>query len=179
MTAACSLGERILNHLLLELRDDYKATPQYKEVYSKKSFDNWDKVIGILDSWDVLLPEVVKNFNELKDLRNYSIHFNPETDTLDKHLAFKAINLLSDIISKQFGFGDQTWFIPSIPGAFYLKKEVEEWPFVKKIIIPNCALVGYLHRLEFDGNCFRAVDDFSYEDREITDAEFRDLMVNQ
>ncbi|WP_410769495.1 hypothetical protein [Fontibacillus sp. BL9] len=179
LTAACSLGERILNHLILVLREDYKSTPQYKEVYSKKSFDNWEKVIGILESWNVLLPDVVKYFTELKELRNYSIHFNPETEKLDKQLAFKAINLLSEIISNQFGIGNQPWFIPSMPGDFYIKKEAEDWPFVKQFIIPSCALVGYLHRLEHDGNWFKVVDDNQYENKEITDDEYRDLFVSR
>src|ERR1700677_2967191 len=30
LTGACSLGERILNHLVLALRDDFKHTPEYK-----------------------------------------------------------------------------------------------------------------------------------------------------
>src|SRR5262245_53677490 len=35
LTAACALGERILNHLILLLREDFKATPEYKKVYDK------------------------------------------------------------------------------------------------------------------------------------------------
>ncbi|MFC5467420.1 hypothetical protein ACFPPD_01735 [Cohnella suwonensis] len=179
LTAACSLGERILNQLILSLREDFKATPQYKDVYSKKSFDNWDKVIATLESWNVLLAEVVTLFFELKDLRNFSIHFNPETDRLDKELALKAITLLKEIISLQFGIGNQPWFIHSIPGVIYVKKEAEEWPFVKKVIIPNCVLVGYLHKLEHDGSWFKVVDDHEYDDREVTDDEFKELLASR
>jgi hypothetical protein len=32
LTAACALGERILNHLVLLLREDFRATPEYKGV---------------------------------------------------------------------------------------------------------------------------------------------------
>src|SRR5579862_549724 len=41
LLAACALGERILNHLILDLRDFYKHTLEYKNVYRKKSFDDW------------------------------------------------------------------------------------------------------------------------------------------
>jgi len=39
LTAICSLGERVLNHLVLGLRDDFKNTPSYRLVYRKNSFD--------------------------------------------------------------------------------------------------------------------------------------------
>lgn len=182
LTAACSLGERILNHLILLLRDDYKNTTHYKDVYSKKSFDNWDKMITPLSDWNVLLPEVVDKFNELKYLRNYSIHFNPDTDIQDKEYAQSAIEVLRRIIEIQFGVGGQPlrpWFINFIPGAFYISKETEDWPFVKRVILPNCALVGYKHRLENDGQWFKVIDDFEYENKEVSDEEFKDLLASQ
>jgi len=182
LTAACSLGERMLNHLVLLLRDEYKNTKHYKNVYSKKAFDNWDKMIDPLNDWGVLLPEVVEKFNELKKLRNYSIHFNPDTDLQDKEYAQSAIDILKAIIELQFGVGGpvlRPWFINSIPGAFYISKEAEELPFVKKIILPNCVLVGHKHRLENEGNWFKVIDDHEYEDKEITDEEFKDLLVTQ
>lgn len=51
LTAACALGERILNYLVLILRHDYRHTPEYKNVYRKDSFDNWDVPINTLESW--------------------------------------------------------------------------------------------------------------------------------
>lgn len=182
LTAACSLGERILNHLILLLRDDYKNTVHYRNVYSKKSFDNWDKMIVPLNDWGALLPEVVDKFNELKSLRNYSIHFNPDTDVQDKKYAQSAIDVLKKIIELQFGVGGpvlRPWFINSIPGAFYISKEAEDWPFVKKVILPNCILVGHKHKLENDGSWFEVIDDHDYEDKEITDEEFKDLLVTR
>jgi hypothetical protein len=41
LVGACALGERILNHLVLDLRDYFKGTAEYEKVYRKKSFDNW------------------------------------------------------------------------------------------------------------------------------------------
>jgi hypothetical protein len=57
LTGACALGERILNYLILALRDDFKHTPEYKHVYRKESFDDWSDAIDSLEAWDVLLPD--------------------------------------------------------------------------------------------------------------------------
>lgn len=50
LTAACALGERILNHLILLLREDYRGTPHYKKVHRKDSFDDWELPIETLSS---------------------------------------------------------------------------------------------------------------------------------
>jgi len=181
LTATCALGERILNHLILTLRDDYKSTPEYRNVYRKNSFDNWDVVIGTLESWNVLLAPTVEAFNNLKNIRNRSIHFNPEIDENDRELALEAIRCLVDIIELQFGtIGDQPWYIPEIPGGFrYIKKEFENEPFVKKILIPNCEYVGHLCIVKHDGSQFVIDDNHEYDDRELTDEEFKTLLFNK
>jgi hypothetical protein len=99
LTGVCSLGERILNYLLLILRDDYKGTIEYKSIYKKDSFDDWDIPIKTLESWGILLPEVVEKFYKLKDMRNKSIHFRPETDHNDRE--FLAIPNLGPFESRQ------------------------------------------------------------------------------
>src|SRR5688572_3834923 len=37
LVGACALGERILNHLVLDLRENYRGAYGYKEVYRKGS----------------------------------------------------------------------------------------------------------------------------------------------
>lgn len=173
LTGACALGERILNHLILLLRDDYKATAEYKKVYRKDSFDNWYLAIDTLFVWNVLLPDVADDFKRLADLRNRTIHFRPEIDTNDRELALEAIHLLQKIVQIQFGsFGTQPWFIQTIPGEAYIKKDFEDIPFIKKVYLPNCALVGPKHRLEFQNGQWIVHDDFTYEDIEISDEQF-------
>jgi len=174
LTSACALGERILNQLIIHLRDDFIDTLQYKKVYNKESFDNWDLAIDTLEKWEVLLQEVVELFRKLKELRNKAIHFNPETDTNDKELALKSIKKLQKIIEIQFsGFGGpQPWFIPGAHGAAFIKKDYEEIPFVKRIILPNCKKVGLHHKLEMGVNGWIVRDDFEYEEKQISDKEF-------
>ncbi len=176
LTAGCALGERILNHLILTLRDDFKATPEYKRVYNKPQIDKWDLAINTLESWEVLLPEVVREFRSLKNKRNAAIHFRPEVDRNDRDLALGTILCLRSIIGKQFsGFGPEPWFISDIPDEMYIKKDWEEKPFVRRIYLPNGYAVGPYHRIEGPYPQICINDNFEYEDREVTDGEFRDL----
>jgi len=174
LTGACALGERILNHLVLLLRDDFKASPAYKQVYRKDSFDRWEKAIRALDSWSVLLPHAVDKFRQLERVRNRAIHFDPVTDREDRPLALNAIKLLSDIISSQFSaFGRQPWFL-SVPGEMYIKKSAESEPFVRRVYLPNCRLLGPYHIVEEITPDLRMLirDDYRYQDREVSDEEF-------
>ena len=176
LTGACALGERILNHLILTLRDDYRTTPEYKNIYRKDSFDDWNLAINTLASWNILLPDVKSNFIKLMDMRHKAIHFRPETDLNDRELALKAVRSLQNIIGTQFsGFGSQPWFITDILGEIYIKKEWENRPFIKKIYLPNCTLVGYKHRVMSIVPQLQINDQFHYEEKTFTDEEFAQL----
>lgn len=131
LTGGCALGERILNHLMLDLRDHFRGAPEYKDVYRKNSFDRWSIVIDTLEAWQVLLPETVIAFRELERLRNRSIHFNPETASQLREDSLSASRLLTRIIEQQFcAFGLQPWFIEGTLGAGFIKREWESNPFV-------------------------------------------------
>ena len=173
LTGTCALGERILNYLLLTLRDDYKGTSEYKRIYQKNSFDDWDVPIKILESWEVLLPDVVENFYRLKEMRNKAIHFRPETDHNDRDLALEAIACMKAIIGSQFsGWGAQPWFITAIRGELYIKQSWEEKPFISKVYLPNCALVGTKHEIMSVIPRVVINDNFEYNDLQISDDEF-------
>ncbi len=176
LTATCALGERILNHLLLILRADYSHTLQYKTVYRKDSFDNWDVPINTLETWKVLLPDVTKEFRRLKNMRQKAIHFRPDVDRNDRALALEAIQCLREIIRKQFSaFGSQPWFITNIPGEIYIKKSWESNPFIRKVYLPNCHFVGPKHKIEAIIPRVVVNDNFQYEEHEVTDEEFSEL----
>jgi hypothetical protein len=184
LTGACALGERILNQLLLNLRDFYKATPEYKNVYRKSSFDNWQVAIDTLEAWRVLLPDSVADYRRLAEIRNRAIHFNPDTDHNDRELALEAIQTLSRIIDNQFTvFGIRPWFIPGTPGVSFIKKEAEADPFIRTVYLPNCALVGPYHTLEVEttpeGTKWIIHDNYDYEQKEISDEEFAELVNNR
>jgi hypothetical protein len=180
LTSACALGERILNQLILHLRDYFKSSPEYKKVYRKDSFDDWDLAIDILEEWRILLSRTSQLFRELKAIRNASLHFNPETDTNTRQMAKEAIKKLSDIIQEQFaGFGKQPWFIPCRKGTAFIRKDWENNPFVKEIILPNCYLVGYKHKLDQKNDKWIVYDDYNYNLNEtLSDEKFIELFEN-
>lgn len=178
LTGACVLGERILNHLMLQLREDFRHTPEYPRVSRKSSFDNWNVPIPVLASWGVLLPEVVPPFHELRVLRNSAIHFSEGLEEDTRTPALRSIELITSIIARQFSAcGSQPWFIPISNGEVYIKKEAEKWPFVREFYLPACAYVGPRHRIaEITPQMeFKIVDDSDYGLDEVTDEEFMEL----
>jgi len=179
LTGCCSLGERILNHLIILFRYDFRSEPEYKKVYRKKSFDNWDLPIDTLSSWGILLLEVVNLFRELKEKRNNAIHFRPDVDKNDRELALEAIRCLEDIIAKQFSAsGSQPWFLTEVLGESYIKKDWETNIYIQKIYLPNCHLVGPFHKVESVIPRFKIIDDSTYQTDDITDDEFVELRIS-
>ncbi|CAN5189621.1 hypothetical protein BH09MYX1_BH09MYX1_11250 [soil metagenome] len=174
LTASCALGERLLNHLVLALRDDFTSTPEYKQVCRKDSFDNWDRVIRVLTAWDVLLPDAAQKLGDLRAVRNRTVHFSPSTDRNVRAEAREAVSLIQGIISAQFAaFGPQPWYIPNDMGLSLVRKSHERTPFVRRVVLPNCAHVGPWHDLHLgsDGG-WRVLDPTIYPDVEIDDEEF-------
>ena len=160
MTGACSLGERILNHLLLRLRGYYKGSEVYKKIYRKDSFDDWNLAIDALSEWGVLLPEVASDYRQFKRLRDRAVHFHPDVDSQDRGLALDASKMLCHVIERQFGgFGNQPWFIDGANDPCYIRKTWENHPFIKEIYIPNCVLVGPRNRLATRGYGFVVEND--------------------
>jgi hypothetical protein len=172
LTGACALGERILNHLILQLRDFYKDREEYKKVYKQKSFDNWMLVIKTLEKWNVLLTEVAQDFEELYEIRNYSLHFNLEVENDVRSKSLTAVQLLQKIIGNQFsGAGKQPWLFVS-EGEIYIKKEWENHPFIEIVYIPNCRYLGFKHEIKGKYPKFEINDEFEYSNQLLTDAEY-------
>jgi hypothetical protein len=171
LTGACALGERILNHLILGLRDSYKSHPLYKKVYRKDSFDYWPLVIDVLSEWGVLTPEATASFRLLNEKRNNALHFNLATEINDRQLALEAIKNVEEVVSHQFsGFGLLPWLLPA-PGECYIKREYEPSPFVQLIYLPNCVYLGYKHVVtSVFPWAFQDFDD--YPNQEVSDEEF-------
>lgn len=173
LVGACALGERILNHLVIDLRDFYKATPEYKRIYRKKSFDNWDIPIDTLEAWSVLQPTAVIEFKALKDLRHRSVHFNPETYSTLRDDALAAVLHIRKIIETQFGsHGPHPWFLKGTRGHLFIAQEFETNPFVQTYYLPNCPFVGPLFSMENGAEGWKFIDYPDYGEGEWTDDEF-------
>ncbi|WP_435588067.1 hypothetical protein [Micromonospora aurantiaca (nom. illeg.)] len=173
LVGACTLGERILNHLVINLRHEFVTSPHYKNLYKKQSFDNWPKMIEALRDWEVLLPPVVDHLIALNSIRNSSVHFRHELDRDARQPALEAIRLLEQIIDGQFSaFGSNRWFIPNITGASFLRREAEDLPFIRLVFIPNCFLVSNRHQMHFTYDGVMITDEFTSHGRDLTDEQF-------
>src|ERR1700688_147767 len=174
LTGACALGERILNHLVLELRDDFSATPEYVEIADKKGFSNWPQMIRTLATWGVFDEKVSSLYGDLEKFRHRAIHFNATLYSSLRADSLNAMRTLSQIIDAQFGaFGSHRWFIEGALGACFIKKAYETDPFVRKFSRPQCPLVGIYHAFgPGPQGPLSLYDRDDYEDREIADDEF-------
>lgn len=174
LVAACALGERILNHLAFDLRDYFKSSNHYKKVYRKSSFDDWPFIVSVLTDWDVLLAGINTEFLALCEIRNRSIHFNPETYQSLRDDALAALLHLNTIIAKQFGFfGNQPWFIENTPGAQFIKREYESNPFVQTYLIPRSAFIGPFYGMDLSPQGqWSHLDYADYGEAELTDEQF-------
>jgi hypothetical protein len=167
LTGACCIGERILNLLLLRLRDYHKSSPSYKDIYRKQSFDDWTICIRVLREWNVISDELVEKFNELKDIRNQSVHFRNLPQLEDR--ALTALEFVMQITDALFGLRYDLLFLE---GHFFIKKAKENDPLVREFYIPQCARVGYRYQIEDRNGRATLIDNHDYEDREITDEQF-------
>lgn len=179
LLSACALGERTLNHLVLDLRNDYVGTSEHEAVAKDKSFSNWRLMITTLEAWQVLDQEVAALFTSLFRLRNRAVHFNPATYESARDDALAAITCLRDIIEKQFGtFGRQRWYIPGTLGACFIKQAFESNPFVRKFIATSAVYVGPLHSVRMtEAGAWQFVDwpPDVYGDTVVSDEQYRDL----
>lgn len=142
MTSAGSLGERILNRLILKTRTHFKSSVYYKKIWNKDSFDQWDSTLKILKEWQIISDTVEDHFLELKQYRNDSIHYNDGYD-FDAN-SHKAVKTLAKIIDLQFNYTQRKdlFWVFDVPGEIWLRNKMVDDPFVKEFIIPHCGLMS-------------------------------------
>jgi hypothetical protein len=172
LVGACALGERVLNHLILDIRDFYKHTQEYVGVRKQRSFANWKLVIDTLEAWNVLLPKAVIELRALMELLHRSIHFNDSTYANLQEDSLASIQHMNHIIDLQFSaFADRPWFIPGTRGYVFIRREWESEPFIKTYYLPSCPFVGPYFSISFDQG-LTLYDHPDYGDGDWTDEEF-------
>jgi hypothetical protein len=121
----------------------------------------------------VLLPNATERFRKLRDIRNRTLHFNPETDRNARPEALAALLLFQEIISVQFAAHWCPWYIPDAHGLSFVRNGCVSVPFVRRVVLPSCHLVGPAHdvRRGPDGG-WEVLDPGPYPDEEISDEEF-------
>ena len=177
LTSVVALGERVLNHLILGLREEFKMSASYKKVFKKNSFDNWKVPIDALTEWAVLTTDAEAHFRSLWIQRNYALHFNADVEYDARAYALKALDTFGEIIEAQFsGFGQHPClFTP--PGEVYIRKEWEDTPFIRLVYIPNAMKVGHKHKV-ISVFPWQIEDTANYDEAEITDEQFTELRAH-
>lgn len=178
LVGACALGERIFNHLILALRQDYvnhRATT--KRIRAHDTFDDWGHAIDVLRGWGVFTDEVATTYRKLEEKRHASIHFDPKVPATARQPALTAILAVQTIIAEIFApLGGPPTYIPGTSGASFIALAAEDTPLVKRLFIPRSALLSPAHRLypSVDGNAFTTtiIDDADYDAAPLTDEEF-------
>ncbi len=173
LVGACALGERILNHLVLDMRGHFTGTRAYPKVHAKKSFDDWRVPIDALENWNILLPQAVTEFRALMNLRHRSIHFNPSTTQNLREHALAAVVHMRTIIEQQFAsHALRPWFIPNTIGQIFIRKDWESNPYVQAYYLPNCPFVGPLFGMAPGPRGWQFYDQADNGDGEWSDEEF-------
>lgn len=198
LISSCTLGERILNHLILDLRDKYKhlkeELPEHPcvdcnefqylkenglvrtkfDIYTCKDCSNWNLMINELSKWEVFNNDVKRIFKKLSKKRHKSVHFNEKTIVNLKRESIETVRLLQKVIQTLFPAWGSEYFIPA-RGEAFLKKELESKPFFKKYYIPNSKLVSPYHKVTSVRPIFN-IEDIELETYdEVSDDKFVEL----
>ncbi|MBI4235472.1 hypothetical protein HY604_04195 [Candidatus Peregrinibacteria bacterium] len=175
LTGACCLGERIFNTIIAKLKNDFKSSAWYKEVYDKDSTDKWDQAIKILHDWGIIDEGLKESYYRLMVLRNDSVHYQKK-DQDASAMSFESISIVNEIIIKLFALDQNRKNILlyfDVPGEILIKKSAENDPLVRAFYIPCSTYVGPFYRIEpLNATNRHRLIDLQYEDKEISDDEF-------
>ena len=180
LVGACALGERLLNELVIRLRDSYSSHPATVEVATQKTITDWAACIKALFEWGVLDDPIATKFYELRKLRNRSVHYGKHLSGSDaRDDALHAVLLVQGIVQDLFTpHGGPPTFIAGVTGNSFLALGSEDQPFIREFILPASMLVSANFVMEFDPakGWFDVFDDDAYQDEfpTLTDDEFAD-----
>jgi hypothetical protein len=177
LVGACALGERLLHQMVLAIRQDYANHPATtRRVRSGRLGNHWGALITVLHGWGVLNEGLARTYRDLETLRHAAVHFDPTLSVARREPALEALSAIQEIVEVLLGaHGGPPRYIADTPGASYLALTAEQDPFVKRILLPHCALVSPAHRLkQSDENPDRWIvfDDSKYPATELSDQEF-------
>ncbi len=149
VTSACCLAERILNRLVLRCRDHFKSHPDYKKIYRKDSFDDWGRMLDLIEDWTLIPQKAISLFRELMPVRHETIHYNKAYDF--DAVAPDAVNKLIAAVTEVFGVTNRKdiFLVFDIPGEVWVRSEAEALPFVKEFVIPHCYFAHAVHDIDF------------------------------
>jgi hypothetical protein len=179
LVAACALGERILNELVVRLRRHFPEHEATVDVAEQGAISNWGACIKALVGWRVLDEQAATEFYALSKLRHSAIHYNRRLNGVDaRDEALKAVRALQDLISALFPpLGGPPRFIAGTSGHTFISSEAETQPFVREFVLRSCVLVSpHFEMRPTSERWFEVWDDDSYQEEfpHLTDEEFAD-----
>lgn len=179
LVGACALGERLLNELLVVLRDDYvNHSATTRRLRAGRSITNWPIAISVLEDWQVIEGKTASGIKDLAQLRHRAVHFDKTVDASGPQAALEAIRLIQQFIEDVFSpHGLPPRFIADIAGASFFSLEAEQIPLVKRVFLPNCALLSPAHRMiasdiQRGGVTWSIYDDADYDPTPLSDEQF-------
>jgi len=172
VTAACCLAERILNRLILKTRKHFKTHPTYKKIYRKDSFDDWTKMLNIIEEWNLVPQKAIELMRKLMPIRHQSIHYRESYDF--EAVAPVAINELIAAITEIFGVINRKdiYLVFDIPGEIWVRSDAQNHPFVKEFVLPHCYYAHPVHDFDFEN---KKITEKLGKIGQLTDDEFVEL----
>jgi hypothetical protein len=148
VTSSCCLAERILNRLVLKSRHHFVPRREYKKIYRKKSFDDWERMIDLISDWNIVPERAIACFRELIPIRHQSIHYNEHYDF--EAVAPATINNLIAAITEVFGVLNRKdiYLLFDVPGEVWVRSDAQCLPFVKEFVLPHCYYAHAVHDLD-------------------------------
>lgn len=171
LLGAAGLGERILNELILTLRDDYAEHGHTRRV-SGQTVDDWTDAIEVLGHWGVFDEDLMRDYKRLARLRHDAVHYRGDVDADPRTPALAAITLLQSIIERRFSGHDGPPTYLAVPGEIVLSREAEHDPFTRRFVLPSSALVSPRHELDMGHSGWLVYDDSDYPDTPLSDDEW-------
>lgn len=179
LVGACALGERIFNHLLLELRQDYVNHPATtKRTRSNDVFTDWGSALQVLRGWEVIDDSTHAVYRALELQRHASVHFDPSVEAVSREPALQAVRAVQEIVGTIFtGHAGPPMYIDGVSGASFFSLSAEEVPLVKRAFLPRSALVSPRHRMQPGYTptgevVWQVLDDLDYDRAPLDDEGF-------
>lgn len=175
LLGSAGLGERILNDLVLSLRDSYPGHPATQRVSNKESFNDWRIMTEALQAWGVIDDEIAAKCKKFAALRHLAVHYRKGKPLNIRQAALQVISYLGDLVNHVFApHGGAPRYIPGTSGHSFISLGAESDPVVQNYLIPNSVLVspdfefGDTHDTVLDEDAYSRIHGVS----DLTDSEF-------
>ncbi|MFA5910493.1 MAG: hypothetical protein WC815_17045 [Vicinamibacterales bacterium] len=148
VVSSCCLAERILNRLVLQCRAHFRSHPKYKLVARQNSFNDWDRMLDVIHSWQLIPQRALDLLEELRPVRHQTIHYNEGYDF--EAIAPRVVSQLVAAVSETFGVLNRKdiYLVFDVPGEVWVRSDAEKLPFVREFVFPHCYRAHAVHEID-------------------------------